>query len=393
VNRRSAPQLVVAVSGLWALAACTELRAGDILPDAGARRTSSAKCAHAEPPGPPAGGNAAGGGSAPPERDYVFASSAYDVGDTVDGDGNARYPSLGYDLDHTCSGEGQGGSCKLPAWQTSPVMDGPEGRDNSSNRAFFLARSTLVMQAALERDAGNMSMAVSFDSNPDAQSGRTTVMLRIRGYNGEANDAQVALDMFSGTLWPDPNGGPKPHWDVRDLWHATSPWLRDGSTGNDARFSDARAYVNDNVLVAHLDSLSVGNAFAPAGTWRKVLITGRLARATSDAGDAMLELHDVKLIGRWPIDDLLAFVARTQDPSGTVRCTDNGLYDATRSFYCQNLDLSQVRDDGTAVCDAISIVYAIDTVPSQLGDPIAFEPRAWPECAALGCDGKPLPPH
>jgi hypothetical protein len=396
MNRRSASQrvacVVFALGGLTGLAACTALKSGNVLPDAGAASTSSSACTHAEPPAAPTRSSAPA-----TEHDYVFASSDYDVGDTKDRAGHARYPSLGYDLDHTCSGAGQGASCKLPAWQTSTVVDGPGGRDNSANEVFFLATDAFGGMTASDLDAGRdpNSTFVSFDSNIDAQSGRTTVVLRLRGYNGERDDAAVALDMFSGTLWTEANGGPKPRWDTHDRWHTTLPWLEDGTTGNDApRFSDAHAYVSGDVLVAHLDSLVIGNAFVPAGTWRKVVVTGRLSRATSGASDDALALHDVTLTGRWPIDDLLSFVARTQDAdSGAVRCADRSFYDAIRPIYCQNVDLSAVRDDGSAACDAVSIVFAMDTVRAELAEPLAAAPPSWPDCAVLGCDGKPLPAH
>jgi hypothetical protein len=388
-RRLAAPGSLLALLVLTAFAACTRLEAGNVLPDAGSHSTPSGACAHAEPPDPPARSRAS---SASPEHDYVFASSAYDVGDTNDSSGNPRYMVLGYDLDHTCTGGGQGASCKLPPWQTTAVTDGPGGRDNSVNQVFFLATSAFGAMVADKVDAGQHSTLLSFDSNVDAQSGSTTVVLRIRGYNGEADDPKVTLDMFSGTLWPDRTGGPKPTWS-HDRWHATSPWLKDGALDNDSpRFSDNDAYVHGGVLVAHLDSLLVGNAFAPAGTWRKVLITGRLSRATPEVDDDAFELHDVALTGRWPIGELLSFVARSQDPStGALECTGRPFYEATRPIYCQNVDLSALRDDGSAACDAISIVFDIDMVPTTLGEPIAIELPSWPKCAALGCDGKPLP--
>jgi hypothetical protein len=373
-----------ALGELTALGACTKLEAGNVLPDAGDSAASSSACEHAEPPARPKRS-----GASDSEREYVFASRAYDVGNTDDRDGEPRYPRLGYDLDHTCSGQGQGGSCKKPAWQTSPVTDGPEGRDNSGNQVLYLATSAFGA-AGGDLDAGESATRTpgAFDSNLDARSGRTTVMYRVRHYNAQADDDEVTLDVFSGTLWTDLWSGPQPHWDERDRWRTTSLWLQDGKLSNDApRFSDAHAYVRGNVLVAHFDELMVGNAFAPAGTWRKVLVTGKF----SHDGDT-LELNEVELSGRWPVDELLAFLARTlNERTHELVCTEKAFYSATRPVYCQNVDLNAKRDDGTGECDAVSIVFDMDTMPSALGEPIATEPLDWLDCPATDCEGEPLP--
>jgi hypothetical protein len=369
------------LGGLVVLGACTKLESGNVLPDAG----MSSTCAHAEPPARPS----ASGSSSASEREYVFASRSYDVGDRDDADGKPRYLALGYDLDHTCSGQGQGGSCKKPKWQNAPITDGPEGRDNAGNQVLYLATS-VVGGAGGQLDAGHSTTTTpgAFDSNLDARSGRTTVMYRLRHYNGEANDAEVTLDVLSGTLWTDLWSGPKPHWDERDVWRTTSLWLQDGKLSNDApRFSDPHAYVRDDVLVAHFDELMVGNAFAPAGTWRKVLVTGKLVHASDG-----LELHAIALTGRWPVAEILDFLARTlNEDTHEVVCAEKAFYNATRPVYCQSVDLNSARDDGSGPCDAVSIVFDMDTLPAKLGDPIEVKPLPWPKCAATDCEDKPLP--
>jgi hypothetical protein len=380
-----AARFMFALGGLTALGACTKLESGNVLPDAGQPAVSSSTCEHAEPPARPKSSSS----SSASEREYVFASRAYDVGDSDDGNGEPRYPRLGYDVDHTCSGQGEGGSCKKPRWQNVAITDGPEGRDNSGNEVLYLA-STTFRAAGGDVDAGNGATKTpgAFDSNLDARSGRTTVMYRVRHYNGEANDDEVQVDVFSGTLWTNLWSGPGPHWDERDHWRTTSLWLQDGKLSNDApRFSDAHAYVRNNVLVAHLDQLMVGNAFAPAGTWRKVLVTGKF----SHDGDT-LELRDVVLTGRWPVNELLAFLAHTlNERTHEVECTEKAFYAATRPIYCQNVDLNSKRDDGSGVCDAVSIVFDMDTMPATLGEPIETDSLEWPDCPATDCEGNPLP--
>ncbi len=371
--------------GLTALIGCTSLKAGDVLP-ADAAVTDAAvtglggdgACAHAEPPAPPTGPAA----SDVPEADYVFALRYLDVGDGPAADGSPRYRAMGYDLDHTCTGQGEASSCAAPSWLWSSVEDGPAGRDHSANYLFFEGASvSLGEQRAL------------FGVEQDALDGKASFALHIRGYNGRPDDPQVEVDAFSVTLWPTQTQGPAANWDGHDAWRIASPWLeRDegGALRNDRPlYHDVRAYVVGGTFVAHLQALRLGFAYLPAGVMQDVIVSGRLVFA-----DGAWSVQDGILAGRWAVDGvdgLLNFLARDagEQPATTV-CRDADIYRLLRDSFCKRVDLSS-RADPAAPCDSISVVFGFAAGAASLGEPLEIPTVASPPCGLTGCDGAPAP--
>jgi hypothetical protein len=358
--------------------ACTPLKPGDVLPDAGLERDASEPaaevCKHALPPEAP---DVAESRSSR-ERDYVFVLQTSDVGDHDDSDGTPRYERLGYDLDGTCTGLGQGPSCATPRWQTSPVQDESEGRDNSLNSLLFKA-------ASLPFDHTQQPF---YDIELDANVGRASVALVIRGYNGEANDPQIEVDIYSVSMWADVlAGSPMPRWDGADVWRPTSPWI-DQTDGGPLRsdrplFRDLSAYVSDGTFVARFPSLLLGFAYIPGDVWHKVLVTGRLV-----VRDGALGVRDGIITGMWPVDTLLAFLARpfAADPESTACVEVNALM---RNLFCNSVDLN-LSEDADAPCDALSMFYGFTASPARLGEPVALGPVFHPHCDVRDCNDQPL---
>jgi hypothetical protein len=361
------------------LLACSPLKPGDARPhasDAGARRSG---CEHAEPPPPPSKVAASQA-----DQELVFAAIDSDVGDSSEGpNGAPRYKSMGYDLDHTCTGQGQGSSCAKPDWETTAVpLDSPQGRDNSANAVFYQA-SLFVPP----------DQRVFSDFKADLDSGSQTVLVRIRGYNGQANDDRVEVAVFAGTLWESVlAGGPPPIWDGHDRWRVTTPWLErsaDGSLSVDsARFRDQHAYVTNNTIVAHFDAVLLGHAFIPAGTWQQGLLTARIVHQ----GHAVV-LRDAMLAGRWPARDLLHFLRLELLPgAATASCRDGAIYGTLVKEFCPYIDIASGKDGPSTPCDSISIFIGFDAEPAEIGDPIDVPEPAPIDCdpPAIDCSGTPL---
>jgi hypothetical protein len=358
------------------LLACTPLKPGDVLPDSGPKSDASEPaadvCKHVLPPEAPAAAES----TSSRESDYVFVLRTSDVGDYPDSDGKPRYQSLGYDLDGTCTG--QGFSCVSPRGQTSPVQDESEGRDNSLNSLLFKAAGLPL----------NHAQQPFYDVDMDAQVGRASIAIVIRGYNGEANDTQIEVGVYSVSMWADVfAGSPAPRWDGDDVWRPTSPWIDptgDGPLRSDRPlFRDAHAYVSDGTFVARFSSLLLGFAYIPSDLWHDVLVTGRLY-----VRDGELEVREGILTGMWPVDTLLTFLARPfeADPNSTACVEVNALM---RDLFCNSVDLS-ISEDPNAPCDAISIVYGFTASRARLGDPIALGPIFHPHCDVLDCNEQPL---
>lgn len=322
--------------------------------------------------------------SAQGDQELVFAANDSDVGDSIEGpNGAPRYKSMGYDLDNTCTGQGQGSSCVKPEWESTAVpLDSPQGRDNSANAVFYQASLYLAPQ---ERAFA--------DFKTDLDSGKQTVLVRIRGYNGRADDDQIEVAVFAGTLWENVlSGGPAPIWDGHDRWRVTTPWLirtADGSLNLDSpRFRDTHAYVSNNTIVAHLDTVLLGIAFIPAGTWQQAVLSARIVRD----GDAVT-LRDGMITGRWPARDMLRFLRLELLPGAdTASCRDGVIYSAIVREFCPYVDIASGEDGPAAVCDSVSIFIGFSAAQAEIGDPIDVPDPAPIHCdpPATDCSGTPL---
>lgn len=307
-------------------------------------------------PEPPQGADAGG------DLDFVVAIDSVDFGEGDVSDG----PQVGYDLDGRCSCIEEGQSCVAPD-PDRQSCDGPGGVDNAVADLF-------APIAILDPNFGSPSF------RQDIQDGVWSVLLRIQGYNGEANDAQVTVALYpSGGLDNDPCGdGSPPAWDGTDAWPIGISALETpmgggggaggcGSTGvegyshDEPRYVDPGAYVVDSVLVASLPAL--GLAFDGGATVRLSggFITGRIV-----AEGGGYRIDDGVLAGRWALSDVfetLAILGSDDMP----RCTDDQTYQTLRGALCDKRDLTAQLAGPTAPCDAVSFGMAFTATPAQLG--------------------------
>jgi hypothetical protein len=156
-------------------------------------------CAHATWPPPPSitdpGANTV---------DFVVAGRTLDFGEQDLSNG----PQVGYDLDNRCTCQGEGPSCKEPEFATEDHCDGPAGRDNAVAQLF-----NRLGQFDADFTSANYTER--------ANDGEGTLLVRVRDYNGQANDQQVTVAIFpSPGMDKDPcnTGSTTPQWDGNDLW-------------------------------------------------------------------------------------------------------------------------------------------------------------------------------
>lgn len=304
------------------LLGCGVLKDPDVLP-----------CAHAEPPPrpPPNTGD-------PGDLELTFATRTIEVGDSYGEDGTPRYEDIGYDIDGTCTGQGEGSSCIAPPWATADITDGRSGRDNGWARAVFA-----------NYHAGQITSTL----NAEYATGRTGSLLRLRGYNGEANDDEVEADLFEGTLWPSPSQGPAPQWDGHDQWQIGSLWLvpSDGVPKfslDRPKYRDDHAYVTNGVLVAKWPFILTGIFFGQKNTSYGIVVTARIERV----GEGWA-LRGGVLSSRVKIADQLLQAPSLRDPENPW-CTDDPEYPAYKEFWCAQVDIRAEGDDPAFPCDAIS---------------------------------------
>jgi hypothetical protein len=314
--------------------------------DAGSEVGSA--CVHALPPPRPVTAPSDGG------SDLVFAVRQVDTGDTDDATGTRRFLQMGFDLDNACTANGAGFTCREPSWATADHTDGPGGRDNAIGESLYNATA-----------AGGTSATQKASS--DAESGRLSMVIRVRGYNGAADDDAIEVTYYVGPFHPEP-GRPRPLWDGQDTWDANYQWLQpatlpDGGATYDItrpKYVDSQAYVAGNYIVSHMETLLDG-----AGGFHllKAVIALRLTPGHT-------RLADGTFAGRVRIDEVLGNLAQFPAPGTTQPlCRDSPYYPALKAVACSFADISATGpDDGLSVCDAASWAWRIvDAEPARLG--------------------------
>ncbi len=213
-------------------------------------------------------------------------------------DGWANY---GYDLDDACtSAPTYAAECTPPSGGRPPV-DGPGGVDN-------------VFGALLYPLVALTTPRLEEQSRATIEAGLGLPIMRVRGWNGTPNDPRLDVSIMqavfgapgSADLSPPPvpanPGTARPAWDGRDwFWVRDDAFLR-GSLESPL-IRDDNAYIADGVFVARLPD-RVDIVFAAETNGVLVRITGAVATGRLSADG--LSLEEVRVSGRWAINDLLA---------------------------------------------------------------------------------------
>ena len=342
VLSRSLGALPIAI----ALQACTSLKPGSDRAQSKAapaeallEASVASTCPHRAPPARP---NVMGSGGS---LDLVFAVSYASYGTSVssiDDAGSPLYLGFGFDLDDTCTGEGQGSSCLEPPWANADHTDGLDGIDNAAAQV-----------AAME-------VRVGLDHGPTTEA-MANQILRVRGYSGEPDDDEVDVAIYIGFgLAPREGGATGLLWDGDDRWMIlpdTLAPLEDGATTTNSldqpRFHDEHAYVSGGVLVARLPEAlwPTGLVVAPSSLGRveQVVLAGNLVRV-----GAQWELQHLVTGVRDPLQSLLSIVARIGPQGGQPVCQSATAYLATRRRLCSFVDIASGPDSPSSTFDAFS---------------------------------------
>jgi hypothetical protein len=342
--------------------------------DAPASDTPAGSCKHRTPPDPPSVKNAGG------SIELVVAMSSIDFGDSSS-DAGMSYRSMGYDLDVKCTCQGEGPSCQEAAWATADSCDGPEGQDNSGG-------GLVAEMTAFVPESGTAKW------NADIQSGKWSVLLRVRGYNGQADDDQVEVAWYVpgplGGLSSGDAGNARPVWDGNDVWPVRSQCLEpaNGDAGtydvNAPRYVDAKGYVTGSVLVASV----------PKGTMRitdqfSLLLTGAFLTATVGKNQQGLwELRDGTLAARWMLSDILGQLAGVQDPVlSQPLCTNSLFYPNIKKKICAYADIYSSVGTPTTECDSTTLGARFQALQAKLGGVLHIPPEP-SKCSGQNDPGK-----
>ena len=331
---------------------------GDAAPD---------PCALAHPPPRPSTDDPSMG----PDKDFVVAIRTIDMGVRLDG---GPAPTLGWDLDSvdTCCGS-MPESCRA---RVSGAMhcDQEGGRDDST--ALLVYDLSVLSNGQFNQDEINTRLNV----------GDYGILAHIRQYNGQPNDTQVELSLFSSNG----TGNIAPQWKGTDVW-TVDPGS--GSAGPDGgvipAFVDINAYVAGGVLVGSLDfPVTLGGT---GGTSEVTihLSEGRVSGALV-AKSGGYAVQGGLITGRSSVPDLLNEIQAFNDPiNGGYLCKGTTSYEGIKTLICQNADIAlHANEDNTgALCDAVSVAVAYAAYPARLGGivPKMGPPKGCPEASPDDC--------
>jgi hypothetical protein len=261
------------------------------------------------------------------------------------------WASSSFDLDGFCTNPLSPDSpqeCVAPLGD--PVQaDGPGGVDNVVGQSVYI--SLLTFLPDFQRD-----------TNESARRGRSVPILRIAGWNGEADDPRVSLSISAaidvlpeGTSLP-PTGLevdnmlPSPRWDGTDTAYVAANYF----AAADERFpliADDNAYVTGYTLVARLPDRAPIDFPVPRGVGR-IRLTAPIA--VLDLAPDGRTVSNARLTGRWSFVDMLSHLGDIGVCTGSP---DADMYLTAFNLLTQRvMDVRSVPGTGGAgvPCDAVS---------------------------------------
>jgi hypothetical protein len=255
---------------------------------------------------------------------------------------------VGRDIDNSCTCP-EASTCTPPG---SPdlVCDGSNGRDANVNKVM----ATLVqLNSAFSESALSDELA----------KGRAGLVVRIRGYNGTANDDAVSVELF-GRSW---TNGVLPQHNGNDTW---LPY--EDSLAFDLSVEwDQNAFVRDSMLVAKFPIFTL--AFRPNVGQNDNPFIVKLEEAvlsgTLEQGSSGFTLKNGNMAARWPTASFLDAFSVIQYPFSLWMCGDNPAYTMVKGNICKYADVmsSAASDNTNAACDALSWAAGFDAEPAKLG--------------------------
>lgn len=307
----------------------------------------------------------------------INAVRSIDFGQRADGSAPL---SFGYDLDgiDTCCANAPE-SCQ-PVTSGATHCDEEGGRDNAGGQL-------LQVMAQYGVTAANQDQI-----NDTIDGGNGSLLLVVKGYNGQPNDTQVTVALYSSTgLTLDADGGlPPAKWDGTDSWRidpASILDVPDGGLPIPVQF-DSNAYVANGVLVTLLDfPLVLGNIIATVVVSGGVM-TGRLVPQGNT-----FRLDDGQGAGRMKTTNILKLLLQLQNPVGPgFICPNTVPYDTAKSIMCQHADIMSDKsfDNSGATCDALAVAFGFNAVPALIG-PVDTGDASKPvsDCLDAGVDNCP----
>jgi hypothetical protein len=239
---------------------------------------------------------------------------------------------VGYDLDDTCTVDKATETCLGSKPHSDPAGSG--GIDNNAGDLFNLVNSRTDLEKRV---------------NDGIVVGKNSLLVRLGGYNGKADDPRVTVSIYASPGLLDGSGQPQPPQFVD-----TEAWSLDDAQFNaitDLPTATTDGYVANGTVVAFLDAkIALSDSFS-------LTFDGAIFTAQLDLTGSKPAITSGIIAGRWPATDILRVLARQRtSDSGTALCDDPISYAVAKGIICGDLDIRSDRaNDGKGLaCDATS---------------------------------------
>lgn len=313
--------------------------------------------------------------------DLWFAYRSVDLGDTATDAGLAA-DSVGMDLPGA-------NACRRPSWATRSDQ-GPTGIDNAAARGYL----------DFYRSAPPASvLPMSVLANLAIIGGVNSQLVRIRGWNGNADDPRVEVAFFDGSMGPEKidTGFAPPKWGGQDVWYASITGVRD-VTGLRGDCPPGVSPCYEPVVVGEgavkERRLSLENVQGS----RLSLIDQFRWQATIEGGPSSPRLTGGVIGGRVLVSTFYEIAGAAGDDKGGFRlCLDDDLFCGPGGLHDSMCSRVDVDSDGDGWCDALSAGSTFVAEPIRFGCPVDYglqpscpseiHPRTLP--CGQRCDGSP----
>jgi hypothetical protein len=237
---------------------------------------------------------------------------------------------VGYDLDDTCTVDKATETCV----GGKPHPDPPRGVDNNAGALFGLVNGRTDLEKRV---------------NDGILVGKNTLLIRLGGYNGQADDPSVTVSIYASPGLLDGAGQPQvPQFVDSEAWSLDDAQF---NAITDLPTATTDGYVANGTVVAFLDAkIQLSDSFS-------LTFDGAVLTAVLDLTGAKPAITSGIIAGRWAATDILRVVARQRtSDGGSALCDDTSSYAVAKAVICGDLDIRADRaTDGKGLaCDATS---------------------------------------
>jgi hypothetical protein len=249
--------------------------------------------------------------------DLLFVQRTVDLGDTSADGSPASWMPVDLPIRKPC---------------TNPVSNLTMKPDLDNGRSAFGQSSYELAQSS--------PFTLSAFFNESATTGTSATLIRIVGYNGQADDDLIEVDVAQGRCMP------QPFWNGTDRWGPFINYAKKAGADYTPTMFATMAQVHGGTIDVVLDAPR-----SPPYT-RPIWLHATIVRAANRwhlSGEASAQVLTVDML---------------QLTQSLNVCPDSPTYTKAKNVYCSRADLDS---DGDGTCDSLSAAWKFDAEDARLG--------------------------